>query len=101
MRSGLKVPRSRGYVCFGGAPPAGDWQTQNNRVLAWGLIQHYRLPILRLPTHSCSWPSTVTRRTRRKFPGKHQMGPGPESCDLGKAKRFRELASQLTGLDRD
>jgi len=32
MRSGLKVPpRSRGYVCFGGAPPAGDWQTQNNR----------------------------------------------------------------------
>jgi NAD(P)-dependent dehydrogenase (short-subunit alcohol dehydrogenase family) len=33
------------------------------------------------------------------FGGKHQIESSPESYDLGKAKRFWELASQLTGLD--
>jgi NAD(P)-dependent dehydrogenase (short-subunit alcohol dehydrogenase family) len=32
------------------------------------------------------------------FGGKHQIESSPESYDLGKAKRFWELASQLTGL---
>jgi retinol dehydrogenase-12 len=33
------------------------------------------------------------------FGEKHEIKSSPESCDLGKAKRFWELASQLTGLD--
>jgi retinol dehydrogenase 12 len=36
----------------------------------------------------------------RKLSGEtHESSPSPESYDLGKAKRFWELASQLTGLD--
>ena len=35
------------------------------------------------------------------FADKHQIESSPESYDLGKAKRFWELASQLTGLDPD
>ena len=30
---------------------------------------------------------------------KHESSPSPESYDLGKANRFWELATQLTGLD--
>ena len=36
---------------------------------------------------------------RKLFGEKHESSPNPESYDLGKAKRFWELASQLTGLD--
>ena len=35
------------------------------------------------------------------FADKHQIESSPESHDLSKAKRFWELASQLTGLNRD
>ena len=35
------------------------------------------------------------------FADKHQIESSPESYDLSKAKRFWELASQLTGLDPD
>jgi NAD(P)-dependent dehydrogenase (short-subunit alcohol dehydrogenase family) len=35
------------------------------------------------------------------FGDKHQIESSPESYDLGKAKRFWELASQLTGLNPD
>ena len=36
----------------------------------------------------------------RKLSGeKHESSPSPESYDLGKANRFWELATQLTGLD--
>jgi hypothetical protein len=35
------------------------------------------------------------------FADKHQIESSPESYDLSKARRFWELASQLTGLDPD
>ncbi len=35
------------------------------------------------------------------FGDKHQTESSPDSYDLGKAKRFWELASQLTGLGPD